>query len=163
MNTEVLFLTSYFLLLKGVDGLAELLGQYWHTIDQKNRLSVPSKLRMLLGDSFVLCLPPNGDKCIFAYSNESWEALMQKLNENEPSKDLTLRQRFIRFNSDIGEVDKQGRVTISKRFIDFANIQKDVFILGAGRRAEIWAAEEWNKMYSELEQNGKMPQFDLAF
>ena len=146
-----------------MDSLAELLGQYWHTIDQKNRLSVPSKLRMLLGDNFVLCLPPNGDKCIFAYSNENWEELMEKLNENEPSKDLTRRQRFIRFNSDTAEVDKQGRITISKRFIDFADIKKDVFILGAGRRAELWAAEEWDKMYSSLEQNGEMPEFDLAF
>ncbi|NLO45002.1 MAG: division/cell wall cluster transcriptional repressor MraZ [Clostridiales bacterium] len=143
--------------------MPELLGQYWHTLDQKNRLSVPSKLRMTLGESFVLCLPPNGDRCIFAYSNKDWEDLMVKLNENEPSKDLTRRQRFIRFNSDTAEVDKQGRITISKRFVDFAHITKEVFILGAGRRMEIWAADEWGKMYDELEAKGEMPEFDLAF
>ncbi len=143
--------------------MTELTGQYWHNLDQKNRLSIPAKLREKLGDTFMICMARNGDKCIFAYTLENWELLMEKLNEQVPSKQLTLQQRFISYYSNTVEIDKQGRITIGKNFLDFANITGEVFILGAGRRVEIWAAEEWNSMFDKVSESGDMPSFDLAF
>ena len=48
-------------------------------------------------------------------------------------------------------VDKQGRVPVSKRLIEYAGLSKDVVLVGANTRLEIWDAEEWNKYQDELQ------------
>ena len=143
--------------------MAAFAGQYTHTLDQKNRLSVPARLREELGESFVLYMPGNGDRCIFAYTIADWQEVLDKLNDRPASKELTNMQRFVHFNSDRVDIDKQGRFTIKQNFLDFAGLKKDVFLLGAGRRIEIWDTDEWSRMLGALESNGEMPTFDLAF
>ena len=48
-------------------------------------------------------------------------------------------------------MDKQGRVPVSKRLIEYAGLSKDVVLVGANTRLEIWDAEEWNKYQDELQ------------
>ncbi|MCR5484427.1 MAG: division/cell wall cluster transcriptional repressor MraZ [Clostridiales bacterium] len=143
--------------------MAELKGQYHHTLDQKNRLLIPSKLRDILGETFILFMAQNGDKCLFAYTLEDWDVLMEKLNSGETSHELTAMQRFVHAFSDTVDVDKQGRITIKQNFMDFAGLSHNVFILGAGRRVEIWDEDEWNNMMKGIAENGELPKINLAF
>ena len=143
--------------------MAGLFGMYTHTLDQRNRLFVPSKMREILGDSFVLYFPQNGDKCIYGYAHEDWQTAMDKFNEQAPSRELALRQRFIYKNTDSADVDKQGRFTVPTAFMEKAGFEKEVIVLGVGRRVEFWNPDEWAKMEAQYEEDTKDRSFELAF
>lgn len=143
--------------------MASMMGQYTHNLDQKNRLAVPSKIRDELGDVFILCVPQNGDRCLFGYTLADWDILMEKLNDQPPSRKLTMQQRFIHLYSDRVEADKQGRFTIPTHFMEAAGFTHEVFILGAGKRVEFWDPEEFKQMQTEYENEADDQTFDLAF
>ena len=71
---------------------------------------------------------------------------MEKLNDQPSSGELMLTQRFIYMNSDKIELDAQGRMTIPARFMDAAGFSREVFMLGAGSRVELWDPEEFRRM-----------------
>ena len=129
-------------------------GQYSHSIDQKNRLSVPTKLKNEIGLELVVCLPTNGeDKCLYIYSKSDWLAIVESCNNTLEGMERTKMQRFLGMNSDNVSPDAQGRIIINQNLLDKANITKDVLIFGAGQRIEIWAPGEWDKfMDKELKK-----------
>lgn len=126
-------------------------GTYYHSLDQKNRLFIPTKLREYLGESFMLYKPQNGDKCLFVYTTKDWEYLSNQLNNQPASKELTLKQRFTYLRLDTVETDKQGRITIKADFCKFANLEKEVVIQGIGGRIEIWNRTAFDEMVDERE------------
>ena len=119
-------------------------GEFFHNIDAKGRLSVPSKFRDDLGQSFVVT--KGLDNCLFAYSKEEWKNLESKLN-TLPLTNLEARafKRFFFSGAAECEVDKQGRVNIPQSLRDYAKLQKDVVIVGLSNRAEIWNNNQWDK------------------
>lgn len=131
------------------------IGQWTHNIDPKNRLLIPSRFREELGEQFVVCLPRNGEKCVFAYSLEDWKVLSQKIRESENGQSETVRSRFSSFNIDLVEMDKQGRFTMKQSFCDFAGLKKEIFILGVDNRIEFWDIEEWNAMFEKEQQRAE--------
>ena len=129
--------------------MAEFMGQYTHNLDQKNRLAIPAKIREQLGESFVLCKPQNGDRCLYGYANEDWAKMMERFDSQEPSRKLTLQRRLIFKNTDRVEVDKQGRITIPAYFMDAAEFDREIFILGTGRHVEFWNPAVWDAMEAQ--------------
>lgn len=117
-----------------------LKGEYSHSIDSKGRMIVPSKLREQLGVSFVIAR--GMDRCLCAYPREEWEIYAKKLEEL-PTTSKNAR-RFVRAISSSAydcEVDNQGRINIPQKLRDFAQITKDVVVVGVGDKAEIWSKE----------------------
>lgn len=124
-----------------------LLGEYRHNVDVKGRVSVPSKFRDDLGQSFVVT--KGLDNCLFMYSKTEWETFEEKLKQL-PLTNADART-FIRFffaGATEVEVDKQGRINIPQVLRDYAGIKKDVVIAGVATRAEIWGSEAWDKYTS---------------
>ncbi|MCL2508551.1 MAG: division/cell wall cluster transcriptional repressor MraZ [Oscillospiraceae bacterium] len=146
--------------------MAWLFGEYKHNLDQKNRLAIPAKLREELGESFVITLPNNedGDRCIYAYSVEDWIEREKILNSGQqPSPELTRRQRFMYDNTDRVDVDKQGRITIPAKFIGHANLEDEVLLKGVGRRMEMWNPNEREEMVKTAEEKNAIPTFEAPF
>ena len=112
-----------------------MLGRFKHTLDTKNRVIVPAKMRTQLGETFVAAAVL--DHCISLYSAEEWEKLQGKLAEMPFSKTRTL-QRYLSSNAVELETDNQGRVILPKNLLEYANIEKEALFVGAGPRAEIW-------------------------
>lgn len=124
-----------------------LLGEYRHNVDVKGRVSVPSKFRDDLGQSFVVT--KGLDNCLFMYSKTEWETFEEKLKQL-PLTNADART-FIRFffaGATEVEVDKQGRINIPQVLRDYAGIKKDVVIAGVATRAEIWDSDAWDKYTS---------------
>ena len=124
-----------------------LLGEYRHNVDVKGRVSVPSKFRDDLGQSFVVT--KGLDNCLFMYSKTEWETFEEILKQL-PLTNADART-FIRFffaGATEVEVDKQGRINIPQVLRDYAGIKKDVVIAGVATRAEIWDSEAWDKYTS---------------
>lgn len=118
------------------------MGEYNHTIDAKGRLIIPSKFREILGDAFVVTKGLDG--CLFVYDNEEWKRFEEKLR-SLPITNKEARQ-FVRFflaGATEAEVDKQGRILIPNVLREFAELTKDVVLVGVGSRIEIWGKERF--------------------
>ncbi|NLP26945.1 MAG: division/cell wall cluster transcriptional repressor MraZ [Clostridiales bacterium] len=126
-----------------------LIGTYYHNIDVKGRMNFPTKLREVLGDSFFIT--KGLDNCLTVYSKESWEVLMKKVSELPISKGRNV-SRFLCSGATEVVSDKQGRILIPQPLRDFAGFDKDVVVIGAFDRAEIWDRENWDRQNSEFAQ-----------
>ena len=125
-----------------------LLGEYNHSVDAKGRVSVPSKLRMDLGESFIVT--KGLDNCLFAYSKTEWATFEAKLKALPLTN--TNARNFVRFffsGATECEIDKQGRINIPQNLREYASVTKDVTIVGVGTRVEIWDREKWANFTSE--------------
>lgn len=120
--------------------------QYNHTIDAKGRLSIPSKFREVLGDEFVITKGMDG--CLFAYTNEDWEEFERKLSTLPTLTNKNARQfvRFFMSGAASVDIDKQGRILMPNHLKIHAALDKDVVLVGAGTRFEIWSLERWESM-----------------
>lgn len=118
------------------------MGEYNHTIDAKGRLIIPSRLREALGDEFVVTKGLDG--CLFAYPKEEWSVFEEKLGAL-PLTNSNARKfsRFFLAGAAIAELDKQGRILIPPVLREFAELEKEVVLVGVSRRVEIWSKERW--------------------
>ncbi|MBQ1229635.1 MAG: division/cell wall cluster transcriptional repressor MraZ [Clostridia bacterium] len=119
-------------------------GEYRHGIDPKNRVFIPSKLRDELGQTFVL-VKDLREKCLKIYSQEEWDRYIAPIKNQE----RRLAERVLRFlNSSMAQVtpDSQGRILIPKDLVQYAEIERDVVVVGCYDYAEIWAEESYNKL-----------------
>ena len=136
-----------------------LMGEHKHNIDAKGRLIMPSKFRSDLGEKFILTRGLDG--CLFGYPQESWTALEEKLKQLPlAKKEARAFTRFFYSAAVECELDKQGRFLIAGKLREVAKLDKDVTIIGAGTRIEIWDKAKWeehnseeNLSIEEIEQN----------
>jgi len=127
-----------------------LMGTFAHNMDIKGRMNFPTKLRELLGDEFIITKGLDG--CLFVYSKEGFEELAEKIRKVPLSKGREL-QRFFMAGACEVEADKQGRILIPQQLRDYANLDKDVVVIGASTRAEIWDKEKWDKFNDDFSSN----------
>lgn len=128
------------------------MGEYHHSIDEKKRIIIPSKFREELKDTFVITR--GIENCLFIYSLEEWKKITDKL-ETLPFTKKDARQ-FIRFflsGATEAQFDKQGRIVITTPLLEYAKIEKDCVIIGAGERLEIWSENAWNDFFNEASTN----------
>ena len=114
-------------------------GIYQHTIDAKGRLFIPALLREELGETFYVTL--SMEKCLSAYSSESWERFMEKIKEMPKAKQIKMRPLFS--HAAKCELDGQGRILLTQALRDFAGLTKNVAVVGAGECTELWDSEAW--------------------
>lgn len=124
-------------------------GEFRHTIDAKGRLIVPSRMRDELGEEVYLSRWL--DPCIAIWSVEEWKAIEAKLRA-QPSGSSAARRlvRKIAGSAHLDKVDKQGRVTVPVHLREHAGITRDVLVVGALNRAEVWTPERYAQQ--ELEE-----------
>lgn len=124
------------------------MSEYNHTIDAKGRLIIPSKFRELLGEEFVVSRGMDG--CLFVYTNEDWIAFEQKVRELPMiNKEARWFSRFFLAGAAQVELDKQGRILLPVKLREFAELDKDVVLVGVGNRIEIWSKDKWDTMSEE--------------
>jgi len=126
------------------------LGMYSHNIDAKGRIIMPAKFREKLGEQFIITKGLDG--CLFVYPMDEWEDVSSRLAKL-PSNQQNARflQRTILAGAAEGEPDKQGKVLITQMHREYANLTKEVVIIGVSNRVEIWDAQNWQN-YSQREE-----------
>lgn len=123
------------------------IGEYQHSLDSKNRIIVPSKLRDGLGAKFVITKGLDG--CLYAYPLDEWKKLEDKMKTLPlTNKDARAFVRFFFSGACEVEVDKQGRGLIPQNLKEYAAIEKEIVSIGVLQRVEIWSKERWNE-YNE--------------
>ena len=133
-------------------GISMFIGEYHHSVDDKGRLIIPSKFRDELGTKFIITR--GIENCLFVYSMESWEKIVNKL-ETLPftKKDARAFIRFFLSGASEAEFDKQGRINITSPLISYANITKECVVIGTGERLEIWSEESWNDFFTSAKDS----------
>lgn len=127
---------------------AAMCGTFYHSIDVKGRMSFPTKLREILGPEFYLCIG-HDDHYIAVYSPEEFENYQSKLNTIPGKAGSDLRRKLLSC-ADRQMPDKQGRIFISPLLKEHAMLDKDVVVIGASNRAEIWDKATWDSFNSKI-------------
>jgi MraZ protein len=123
-------------------GIKMFKGEYRHNIDDKGRLIIPSKFRNELGESFIITRGLDG--CLFAYTNNEWLLIVNKLKELPfTKKDARSFMRFFLSGATDVEFDKQGRINITSPLVSYADLKKECVIIGVNDRLEIWDKDKW--------------------
>lgn len=127
------------------------LGEYRHSIDDKGRIIIPSKLRNDLGNNFIITKGLDG--CLFIYSQKEWNSIINKYKNLPDTKDKRSFMRIFLSGASICDYDRQGRINIPPALIKYANIDKECVIVGVFDRLEIWSIESWNIYVNDNSSN----------
>jgi len=126
--------------------------EFERQLDERGRIILPTKLREQLLPKVYVTRSPS-EKCLHLYSTEGFEAVSAKLRDLPSSldKDAAAFIRMFFGGATECEIDKQGRITIASRLIDYAGLKKDIVLVGANTRMEIWDKAEWESYVDSLE------------
>lgn len=118
------------------------LGEYKHSIDNKCRLTIPAKFREDLNNKCVIAKGLDG--CLTVYPMDEWALICEKIDV-KPSSDLKVRRfkRLFYASASVEDLDKQGRLSIPPALMEYAAIEKDVYIVGESNTFELWSEERW--------------------
>ncbi len=128
-----------------------LIGEYIHTLDDKNRVSLPVKFRKELGKSMVIT--PGLDNCLFVFTMKEWEKIAARLSESSLlQSDNRSFNRFMFGGAVQVEVDSIGRILLPDFLKDRANLKSKVVWIGVQNRLEIWNEKAWSEYKQVVEK-----------
>lgn len=133
------------------------IGSFKYSVDSKGRVSIPAKLRKYLtpeaNDTFILTR--GTAQCIDVYPMDNWKELaankLNQLNSFDPKEAMFIRMFLQEAAED--KLDSQSRLLIPKTLIDYAGIEKDIFILGAVKKIEFWNPGKYEEYLKENVQS----------
>ncbi|MDR9396349.1 division/cell wall cluster transcriptional repressor MraZ [Pontimonas sp.] len=128
-----------------------LLGTYAPKLDDKGRLILPAKFREELSRGVVLTR--GQERCLYVFPEEEFARQVERIRE-APLTSKSGRDFLRLFLSGASDEipDKQSRVTIPTALREYAGLSRELTVIGAGTRAEIWDQGAWETYYSEKEQ-----------
>ncbi|MEX5294898.1 division/cell wall cluster transcriptional repressor MraZ [Kocuria sp. CPCC 205268] len=126
------------------------LGTYSPRLDEKGRLILPAKYREELAEGLVLTR--GQERCLYVFSVREFERVHEQLRAAPLSSKQARDYIRVFLSGASDEVpDKQGRVTIPPPLRDYAGLDRELAVIGAGTRVEIWDAQAWNEYLNEKE------------
>lgn len=114
-----------------------IFGTYEHSVDKKNRMFLPAKVREYMGENIIMVKSLSG-KCIALYPEAEWEKFEEKL---EALPKITASDVFRKVYSSLSivQTDANGRILIPQNLCEYAELEKNVVVIGVGTHAEIWS------------------------
>lgn len=131
-------------------------GSFLYSLDSKNRLSIPAKLRKNLQpeskDSFVIT--QGLGTCLDLYPQDEWQIIVKRLRElNQFDPEQRKFTRVFLQNAMDVEMDSQARIILPQNLIQLAGIEKEVFILGSLDKIELWNPKTYDKYIASSPEN----------
>lgn len=126
------------------------LGTHSPRLDEKGRIILPAKFREELASGLVLT--KGQENCIYVFSAREFEKVLAQM-QDAPLSNMAARDYIRIFLSGASDEvpDKQGRVTIPATLRQYAGLEKELVVIGAGSRAEIWDAAAWHEYLAAKE------------
>ena len=129
------------------------LGEYQPNITKGNRIALPKKLReQVVGEEIILA--KGFEKCVFVYDREDWAQEWQKQVDN-PITDLKTRQlkRYVFSGAVDTSIDEQGRFVVPQSLRTYAELDKEIVVIGAGDHVELWDSALWAEHLKKISQD----------
>ena len=125
------------------------IGEYIHSVDDKKRLSVPSKFRKDLGKKAVITLGLN--KCLSLYPTKEWNTFAEKLSRLSmgKSEDRGFSRAMLSGAFEV-EIDSIGRILIPEALKSYASLKEKVVLTGVYDRVELWDEEAWKTYKAQM-------------
>ncbi len=128
------------------------LGTYEHNLDEKGRLSIPSRFREVMAEKQVperLIITQGLDACLFGYTLDEWKAFETKVINRPLNRgdDRYFVRRMFAGAVDCS-LDKQGRIMLPSNLRTYAALSKEAVVVGVSNRIEIWSPERWEQYLS---------------
>jgi MraZ protein len=129
-----------------------LLGTHAPRLDEKGRVILPAKFRDELAAGLVLTR--GQDRCLYVFSTKEFEAIHENIRQ-APVTSKQARDYLRVFLSGASDEipDKQGRVTVPPTLREYANLDKELVVIGVGSRAEIWDSKTWHTYLANKESD----------
>jgi MraZ protein len=134
------------------------LGEFSHTLDTKGRLTIPAKFRDRLDAGLVVTRSPM-DRCLLLFPMTEWEQVAAKVSAlplADP-RSAQLRRAFFSTAEDLTP-DKQGRILISQRLRELAQIENEVIVAGVNTFVELWRPDLWQEKVLQPLDSGEFDQ-----
>ncbi|MDR1861574.1 MAG: division/cell wall cluster transcriptional repressor MraZ [Candidatus Ancillula sp.] len=117
-----------------------MLGTFTPKLDEKSRLIIPARFRNQLKAGLVITR--GQERCLYILPSKQFAKMYRKISTSSvPNKRAFSRLFTADAISD--EVDKQGRVVVPENLREYANLTRDLVVIGAGKRIEVWDTEAW--------------------
>ena len=127
-----------------------LLGEHEHSLDEKNRLTLPSKLRGAFAEGVVVTRGLDG--CLYAYPRSAWQVMAARIAALDPlGEDARRMRRHFFSGATDAELDKQGRLVVPASLLAGAGIDREVTVAGVLDHLEIWDRKTWQQQLHEVE------------
>jgi MraZ protein len=128
------------------------IGEYLHTLDPKNRISLPAKFRKDLGRAVVMTR--GLDHCLSVYPKKAWqaEAESRAVHASGTAAARGLARLFLAGAME-AEVDTAGRVLIPDHLKRYAGLSNKTVIAGVAGRVEIWDEKAWKTYTASIERD----------
>lgn len=135
-----------------------LIGEYIHSIDEKNRMSLPVKFRKELGKRIIIT--PGLDHCLFIFTTAEWAKVSKRLSDADSdlsflSADKRSFNRFMFGRATDVEVDRIGRILIPDFLKDRIGLKNSAAIIGVKDRVEIWGEKAWSAQKETVEKQAE--------
>jgi MraZ protein len=128
-----------------------LIGEYTHTMDEKNRVSLPAKFRSELGKKVIIT--PGLDDCLFVFTLKEWNKIEEKLsNSSILHGDSRGFSRYMFGGATETDIDSTGRILIPDFLKERVSLKSKVVIIGVSSRLEIWSEKVWNEYKKVVEK-----------
>lgn len=131
-------------------------GEYEHNIDRKGRLIIPAKFREIVRENLIekFFITRGLDGCLFVFTEEEWKQQERSFRSIPFTRSESRKFNRLYF-SGAGEVtcDKQGRILIPQYLKEFAEIKREVVIVGVSNRFEIWSKARWVEFYRSSKES----------
>jgi MraZ protein len=135
--------------------MANFIGTYEHTLDAKNRVIVPMKLREAISEEVEgagFYLTRGLDECIWTFTPRGWREARERFEGASVANPKARYFNLLFFSQAAhANVDSQGRIVIPDRLKTYAKLKKDVVVVGNGSRIEIWNSKTWADFIAKLE------------
>jgi len=127
----------------------------YHTIDAKGRIIIPTRFRdVIKADGTDSVMLSRRDGCVVAYTMEKWRNLETEISSLPKSSTFMRKFRRVFIGSAAKcACDKQGRILIPSTLREYASLDKDIVLVGALERFEIWSRGNWDKEVLSLDED----------
>ena len=135
-----------------------LIGEYIHTIDEKNRISLPAKFRKEMGK--VVVITPGLDQCLFIFTMEEWSKVSKRLSDSDSDLSFlsadkrTFNRNMFGQASDV-EVDSIGRILIPEFLKEKLKLKGSAALVGVKDRVEVWNDRVWLQYKQNAEKEAE--------
>jgi MraZ protein len=127
-----------------------LLGAHEHALDDKNRLTLPAKLREQLGSEVVVTRGLDG--CLFVYGSDDWKLLAERVGTLDAfNREARQMQRYFFAGAHTVPLDKAGRMLVPAHLLEEMKIGRDVTVVGIQDHLEIWDRAAWRAELTAVE------------
>ena len=139
-----------------------LLGEYEHTIDDKNRVTLPSRFRQMFAGGVVVTR--GIDPCLAVYTRADWDEYVaaQLAGLSSFNREARQMRRYLFSAAIETELDKQGRITLPAALMKYARLDRDVVVAGVQDHVEIWDRAAWRTQLEEVEGSAELVAERLA-